>query len=445
LNVVLVYANTYPMMAPPPVGLSLLVKPLERAGHTVRVVDLMKVKDPDAVLSAGLAEAHPDIVGFSMRNLDTQVASDPHSFVPDYVRWVGIASKAAPTIIGGSAVMSAPEALLERTGATYAMVGQGDQALPVFLGELAAGATRDFTAPGLIWRQDGGLRRNPGVFSGYGHDGSINWDVIDHRRYRASFNNCCVITKTGCAHRCVFCDAAASFGPAFVPRAPEAIVEDLRRDAVERGFHRLDYFFIDALFNEPLDWAKRVLEALVRFEHRIQFYAVIEPTASLDAELAALLRRAGCAMTTALVGSWDDDVLARSRRPFDVAEGRAALAHLERAGVPYMLYYMLGGPGETRESVVRTVDHHRRIRPIFTYASAGMRVLPRAGLREIAVAEGVVDPDDDLLMPRFYVSPALSGHEQWLEKQVARLSRPSLAILTQSARLMAQSIRVRFQ
>lgn len=123
--------------------------------------------------------------------------------------------------------------------------------------------------------------------------------MIDHRRYRASYNNACVVTKTGCPHRCAFCDAHASFGPRYAPRDPEAIVDDLRRDAAERGFHRGDYFFIDAVLNEPLEWCKALLEAVTRLDHRILFMAVVEPTAQFDLELARLLRRAGCACSSA--------------------------------------------------------------------------------------------------------------------------------------------------
>ena len=86
--------------------------------------------------------------------------------------------------------------------------------------------------------------------------------MIDFKRYRKSYFNCCLITKTGCPHRCLFCDAGASFGSSWAPRPPEAILEDLNRDAKEYKFNRLDYFFIDALFNEPLDWAKNLLPQL---------------------------------------------------------------------------------------------------------------------------------------------------------------------------------------
>jgi hypothetical protein len=427
------------------VGLSLLVRPLRAAGHEVEILDLMKVEGPDGALVEAIAEVQPDIVGFSLRNLDNQEMGRPRNFVPDYVRWVALANEHAPTIIGGSAVMSAPEALLERTEATYAMDGQAVRALPHFLDELESGRRGGFTAPGLLWREGGEVRANPGELNGYGEDGSIDWSVIDMDRYRSSFGNLCVITKTGCPYRCVFCDAEVSFGPEFVPREPAAIADDLRRDAAVFGMKGKDCFLVDALFNEPLDWAKAVLEEFIRLDHRLLFSAVIEPTTQFDQEFADLLRRAGCGVATCLIGSWSDEVMAKSRRPFTTASAHRALGMLERAGVPYMVYYLLGGPGETRETVLANAKHNKRRRPIYNYASVGQRINPKSGLYDIAVDDGAIEAEADLLEPRFYLSPELRDDVDWLKAQAKQLGRPRLSALPQWARYMARALAVRFQ
>ena len=57
---------------------------------------------------------------------------------------------------------------------------------------------------------------------------------------------------------------------------------------------------------------------------------------------------------------------------------------------------------------------HRRIlarwrlgRGDTVYLTAGLRIYPGTTLQRIAVGEGVIAPDDPLLVPRFYFSPAL--------------------------------------
>ncbi|MBM4372817.1 MAG: radical SAM protein [Deltaproteobacteria bacterium] len=445
MKVLLVYANTLDILAPPPVGLCLMTGPLRAAGHEVRVLDLMKEKDPDGLLRRTLEEDRFDLTGFSCRNLDNMDMLSNIDLVPSYERWVGIAAGHGPVIIGGSAVMAAPQALYERTGATWALAGQGNRAFPMFLEELAGGRSRDFTTPGLLWRQDGEIRHNPGLHDGYRDDGAIDWSVVDLPRYRKPFMNHCVVTKTGCPYRCLFCDANTTFGPEFVPREPDTIVEELRRDARHHGMHRKDWFLVDALLNQPVDWAKRLCEALIRFEHRVMFYAVLEPTSDLDQELARLLRRAGCLMVTSLLGSADDGMLQRLRRPFDLAAAHRAFGLLDKARVPYMLQYMWGGPGETRQTVEEGFRQSSRWRPVMNWASYGLRILPAAGLFEVARDEGIVDGTTDLLSPTFYLSEALRNDRPWLDAQVKRMNRPRPGALPQWAGIFARTFRARLQ
>ena len=300
-----------------------------------------------------------------------------------------MANEFAPTIIGGSAVMSMPEEIFERVGATYAMVGQGDRAFIEFLEEIEDGATT-FKTPGLMWREEGHICRNPGILDGYPDGGAMDWSVIDFKRYRKSYMSCCVITKTGCPYNCLFCDVKASFGSSWVPREPEVILEDLRRDARDYKFNRFDYFFIDALFNEPLSWAKDLLEAIIESELKLSFSAVIEPTATIDSEFARLLRRAGCSMVTSLLGSVEEGMLESMRRPFTVESVNRAFSIFDEERIYYMPQFLLGGPGETRETVLVNLSHLKRWKPLMVQAGYGIRILPKAGIRDIALKEGVI-------------------------------------------------------
>ena len=59
----------------------------------------------------------------------------------------------------------------------------------------------------------------------------------------------------------------------------------------------------------------------------------------------------------------------------------------------------------------------------FLKLTAGIRIYPDTELARIAVSEGVIAADDDLLLPRFYLAEGLDG---WLQDEIARwtASRP---------------------
>jgi hypothetical protein len=59
----------------------------------------------------------------------------------------------------------------------------------------------------------------------------------------------------------------------------------------------------------------------------------------------------------------------------------------------------------------------------FLKITTGIRIYPDTELARIAVSEGVIAADDDLLMPRFYLARGLDG---WLQDEIVQwsFSRP---------------------
>jgi radical SAM superfamily enzyme YgiQ (UPF0313 family) len=65
---------------------------------------------------------------------------------------------------------------------------------------------------------------------------------------------------------------------------------------------------------------------------------------------------------------------------------------------------MLGGPGETRETIEETAALMDEVSPRAILAMTGVRIYPGTRLEEIAVEEGVLKNGAGLLEPRFYFS-----------------------------------------
>src|SRR5262249_57280988 len=68
---------------------------------------------------------------------------------------------------------------------------------------------------------------------------------------------------------------------------------------------------------------------------------------------------------------------------------------------------ILGGPGETAETVGETIALMEELHPTAVIAMTGIRILPGTGMVDIALRDGQIDADDNLLYPKFYISPGL--------------------------------------
>ena len=50
------------------------------------------------------------------------------------------------------------------------------------------------------------------------------------------------------------------------------------------------------------------------------------------------------------------------------------------------------------------------------FVFSGIRILPKTGLYEIAVKEGIISSNDNLLKPCYYVSPLVD--KNWMDKEI---------------------------
>ena len=424
MKVLIVYTNTLKMLAAAPLGAALVADRLRRDGHTVRLLDLMFARSATATAARVAREFAPDLVGFSLRNVDNQSPTDPHDPLPITRAIVAAVQKAAPravTLLGGTAFTTFPGRYLGELGADYGLAGDDLAPVSRFVSSLAAGVP-DLSTAGLVyWGEDGRVRQNPYAIAGYAQTAFTCWDLIDYRPYRrafASFADAAVVTRTGCPFGCIFCDTYRTFGRRWVLRDPRQIAEEAVALRRRHGVRLL--YLADAGFNRPLDHAKAVLEALIAARPGVTLDSVFEP-GEVDREFVDLYRRAGGQSVMLFAGSLADPVLAACHKPFHVADVLTGAGLLARGGVAITLALQAGLPGETPATLEETFARSERISSVYTWLDRGLRILPETPLRDLAVAEGLLDPAEDCFRSTFYHSPATSP--TWLNERMQAYRR----------------------
>ena len=100
---------------------------------------------------------------------------------------------------------------------------------------------------------------------------------------------------------------------------------------------------------------------------------------------------------------------------FTPEEVRRTFQLLGDQGIHRRGFLLLGGPGETKESVMETLAFADSL-PLETLkVTAGIRIYPETELARTALREGVITEDTDLLFPTFYLAKGLEG---WLHRTV---------------------------
>jgi radical SAM superfamily enzyme YgiQ (UPF0313 family) len=127
----------------------------------------------------------------------------------------------------------------------------------------------------------------------------------------------------------------------------------------------------------------------------------------VDDELCRLMARSGCKAIEFGTDSGSPTMIANLKKEFEVEDLRRTSALCHKYGLKFCHSLIFGGPGETEQTVTETIELMDELAPTAVIALTGIRVLPGTGMVEIALRDGQIDADDNLLHPKFYIAPTL--------------------------------------
>jgi len=410
MRVLFVSANTEQISLPSlPLGLGCVATATERAGHEVKLVDLMDQTDTLPAIRAAVEGFKPDIIGISVRNIDDQAMQNTR-FLLDQAKGVVADCRAvsdARIVLGGAGFSLLPEAVLAYLGVEMGIQGEGEKAFTTLLDHLERGADLS-GVPGLFLPGQGlqGERAFTKDLDEFPLPDDHLLGAADAGKEDMMIS---VQTRRGCPMDCSYCSTATIEGRRLRKRSPDAVVEWIARRR-RAGFKK--FMFVDNTFNVPAPYARELCRALAKEGLDISWACIIYPGVG-DRDLVKDMAEAGCTEASLGFESGSDRMLASMNKRFDKKVVREFSKMLADHGISQMGFQLLGGPGETRESVMESFNLVDSLPLDLVKLSIGVRIYPHTALARTAVDEGVIAPDDDLLQPRFYIQ---KGLEEWLRE-----------------------------
>ena len=413
MRVLLVSSNTERInMVTIPLGLGLVAGTARSAGHEVALLDLLDKPDPAEAIREAVATARPDVIGISVRNIDDQTAANPR-FLLAQVKPVVDACRACtkvPIVLGGAGYSIFPGAALDYLGADFGVCGDGEAAFTALLECLRAGAD-PAGVPGV--RAAGRPPERPAVFID-DLDGFPAWDAALTALADPSSTDLWVPmqSRRGCPNDCSYCSTARIQGRKIRTRSPRQVVE--RVAEIMRGGCRR-FYFVDNSFNLPESYAFDICRWMKELARGASWRCILYPHRVRE-ELVRALAEAGCVEASLGFESGNERVLREMNKRFTPADVRATSNLLAEHGIRRIGFLLLGGPGETRETIEESLAFAESLRLDFLRITVGIRIYPGTALARRAVEDGTIAADDDLLRPRFYLA---RGLEPWVHERVA--------------------------
>ena len=410
MKVLLISANTvtapYPVY---PLGLDYVAAALPTR-HKIKIVDMNQI-DLDA-LARHIADFNPDAVGISLRNIDNTDTTDPRGFIPGYRNLVKVVRDRcdAPIILGGAGFSIFSEKILAALAADYGIVGEGEH-LTALLEAIEKRQPVDHL-PGVV------IPNHPhGTADPITHIPSPtgNWGQ-DHRDYYLRHGGMLNLqTKRGCPFRCIYCTYPHIEGKRF-RLIPPAEVAGAAKAAQEAGAKYL--FITDSAFNADIEHSLAVAGQFHEIGLTIPWGAFLAPL-KMPEHYFDVMKHAGMQHIEFGTESLSNRVLKAYGKPFDREQVLGAHDHAIASGLHIAHYFLLGGPGETPDTLETTLSHIDKLKKSVLFLFCGMRIYPHTALFDLAVRQGRLKPSADLLEPVFYQSADIQ-REQIIERVKAK-------------------------
>ena len=215
---------------------------------------------------------------------------------------------------------------------------------------------------GLVWRVGGDVVLNPCRSYIGDLDGLPlpRHDLLPLDLYRAPLVGgpyTFVVTSRGCPGACRFCIKHVSYGNSVRFRSPESVLSELEL-LVSLGVRTVNMYA--DLFTVNRDHVMGICNGIVVRGLRLR-WTCNSRVDFVDKEMLEAMARAGCFMIAWGIESGDQKMLQRMRKGTTTDQVTRALTWSRQAGIKNWGYFIIGLPGETEQSIRRTIDFAKRL------------------------------------------------------------------------------------
>lgn len=347
-----------------PLGLGYLAANLIRCGFEVSILD-------------------PEAEGLSRKKFEERVIAEKADLVgltattPTFLSAldIGRAVKglfpSTPIIIGGPQASVMPEFILEHYSDIfdYVAIGEGEKTLLELCCMLDGGTGDAASIPGLAFLKDGRpirtARRHP--IEKLDEIPLPARELVDMSRYYEpnDFNNlglrsATMFTSRACPFDCIFCASQGIWGRRLRLHSPERVVNEVKLLRKKYGVQHV--LFKDDTFTLNRGRVVEICNRLKRENIDMKF-SCLARVDTVDRELLKLMKMVGFYHVCYGVETGDDGLMKTLKKGITLDQAREAMKITNELGFKSNCTFMIGIPGETRETVMKTIRFAIELNP----------------------------------------------------------------------------------
>ncbi len=355
-----VIAPPYPLeeMPSPPLGVTYVAAAFEAAGAEVKIFDYIVSSYSRDKLEKQLASFQPDAVGSTSVTMNfyeaQQILRDVKQYNPEIV-----------TMMGGPHVsFTAEETLKKYPNIDLIVVGEGEDTIAE-LTPVIKRKNKWSDILGMVYRNGDQIIQTGkrDFITDIDRIPSPARHLLPISRYRALGFPVSLITGRGCPYSCIFCLGRKMVGSKVRKRNPQLVLDEIET-IIGYGFDRIN--IADDLFTTDKERVREICQGIK--ERSLKFlWSAFARVDTVSQEVFDLMASAGCDSVSFGVETGNPEMLKRIKKGIKLEQVHQAVKMCQQAGMIAHESFIIGLPGETKETLRETDAFARSTKAIYGY------------------------------------------------------------------------------
>ena len=328
----------------PSLGLGMIASYLEHCNAKVKIIDMQAVPGDESLLKN---IEQPDFIGITAT---TVIINEAYS-VAKMIRRVWNDVK---IVIGGVHATIAPKEILSMPFIDYVIRGEGERSFAKLIGGFSFDNIQGLAMiqNGIYWEHSEmdfieDLNKMP----------LPAYHLLPMSKYRPPLggalhnHSISIFSSRGCPGQCTYCNSAVTKKLRF--RNPENVVSEIKH-LIER-YDIKEIGFYDDTFCASPKRVKDICKLLIKENINITWTCMSRINYA-DQETLILMAKAGCHMICYGVESADKQILKNIKKGIKLETVKNVVLMTQGVGIRTRLSFMFGNPGETIETMNKTLQ-----------------------------------------------------------------------------------------
>jgi len=330
----------------PPLSLAYVAAVLEEYGCKVKIIDASALNLDVSKTSSMVSAFKPDFLGYTLSTFQFQ-----HT-----LGWIKVIKEnyPSPVIVGGIHMNVFPQETLTHKEIDFGVIGEAEYTLPDLLYSFKKNRPLE-EVNGICFRRKEKIvftpKREP--IKDLDRVPFPSRHLLPNDKYYSLIsrkkNFTAMITSIGCPFSCIFCD---NHTISYRARSAENVVNEIQECKEKYDINEIDIF--DGTFTvnrgRVLEICKDIIDRDLKIDWSFRTRADL-----VDKEMLKLLSEAGCKRIYYGIESGDSGILKTLNKEVDIDHIKKILYLTKMEKIDNFGYFMIGSPGETKETIKNTV------------------------------------------------------------------------------------------